>query len=175
MRKIIVVLEDNSDRIAAMKLRLEDRLSMYDAHFSDDPGEIVDVLTRRKGDVLAVSLDHDLFERADGSTEITGMDVAEFLSRTEPDFPVLIHSSNQIDADRMQRLLTKNRWPVTRVTPFNDTSWIGDDWYPALRRAIGKFAASESVPTADTDEDRGRPFRREAESSEPSARPTPQL
>ncbi|MBL8864499.1 MAG: hypothetical protein KF873_00130 [Gemmataceae bacterium] len=149
MRKIIVVLEDNAERIAAMKLRLEDRMPMYDCFFSDDPGEIVEVLTRRKGDVLAVSLDHDLFDRADGSTEITGMDVAEFLSRTEPEFPVLIHSSNAIDADRMQRLLAKNRWSVTRVTPFNDTSWIGEDWYPALRRAIGKSAMPELVPNAE--------------------------
>ena len=145
MKKIVVVLEDNADRIATMNSWLADRFSMYDSFFSDDPNKIVAVLMERPDDILALSLDHDLFERADGSTDITGMEVAEFLSLKEPWFPVLIHSSNRIDADRMQRLLKKNRWSVTRVTPFDDTAWIGDDWYPALRRAISKFAIPEPV------------------------------
>jgi CheY-like chemotaxis protein len=153
MRKVIVVLEDNSDRVAVMKEWLAERLSMYESFFSDDPSTIVGVLTQRTDDILAVSLDHDLFDRADGSTTITGMEVAKFLSRKEPRFPILIHSSNAIDADRMQRMLVQSRWPVSRVTPFDDTNWIGTDWYPTLRRAIGKSAVPVSVSDeSDIDE-----------------------
>ncbi len=151
MKKVIVVLEDNADRVSVMKEWLADCLSMYESFFSDDPNEVIDVLQKRSQSILALSLDHDLFERADGDLDRTGMEVVDYLSRGEPSFPILIHSSNQIEADRMKRRLAKHHWTVSRVTPFLDTSWIGTDWYPTLRKAIGRLAKKESKADVDKD------------------------
>jgi CheY-like chemotaxis protein len=151
MKKLIVVLEDNGDRVEAMRQWLEDRLSMYDTFFSDTPARSIDVLDREGERVLAVSLDHDLLELADGRTDLTGMIVAEHLTNLTPSFPVLIHSSNGREADRMERVLRKGRWTVYRVHPFLDTTWIGTDWYPTLRKAIKRFAIPVKARGGDAD------------------------
>ena len=64
---------------------------MYEHFITNDPNELIGVLTLRLDDILVVSLDHDLHERPDGSTELTGMMVADFLVTLRPSFPILLH------------------------------------------------------------------------------------
>lgn len=69
---------------------LEERLGIYEYYFTDDPNAMIGILCERMDDIVAISLDHDLFDRA--------------------------------------------------VTPFDDTTWVGNDWYPTLKKAIRHFA-----------------------------------
>lgn len=147
--KLIAVLEDNAERLDVMARWLGDRLYMYDHVFTDDPREFVGRVGERFDDVLAVSLDHDLYDRPDQSLDLTGMIAADFLTTCPPRFPVLIHSSNERDAAVMRDKLEGGGWYVAQVTPFDDTNWIGRDWYPTLKRALRKFAKPVSVPPND--------------------------
>jgi hypothetical protein len=134
--KLIAILEDNTDRVRVMTDWLADRLPMYDRVITDDPDTLIAALQARWEDTLVVSLDHDLHERPDGDTDATGMEVVRFLLDRPVRFPVLIHSSNRVDSDLMQRKLNRRGWQVVRVHPFEDTVWIGTDWYPAIKKAM---------------------------------------
>jgi CheY-like chemotaxis protein len=147
--KLIAVLEDNAERTRVMSQWLCDRLYMYDHLVTDDPHEFIDRVRLRYDDVLVVSLDHDLYDRPDHTLDLTGMIAADFLTTLTPRFPVLIHSSNQRDAAVMRDKLEGGGWFVAQVTPFDDTNWIGLDWYPTLKRALRKFAKSAPVPSHD--------------------------
>ena len=149
MAKCILVLEDNNDRRAAMETWLADRLHMYEAVLTDDPGECIGFIRKCRDNILAVSLDHDLHERPDESTTLTGMIVVDYLVEIPPEFPVLLHTSNRPDGERMRSRLTRSGWSVDWVTPFDDTNWVGLSWYPALKRAIRKTARREPPATVD--------------------------
>ena len=151
MGKLIAILEDNADRVAVMRRWLADRLGMYEHFVTDDPDTLIEYIRPRLDDVLAVSLDHDLHERPDGNTEVTGMAVVDYLTATRPGFPVLIHSSNSRAVGEMRERLRSKDWVVVAVTPFDDTNWIGDDWYPALKRTLRRFTQPEPVAAPDGD------------------------
>lgn len=141
--KSILVLEDNRDRRVVMEKWLADRLYMYHAVVTDDPNKFIGVVRERAQEVLVASLDHDLHERPDGSTSLTGMLVVDHLVQVPPAFPVLLHTSNRVDGEVMRSRLSDAGWGVTWVTPFEDTEWVGKDWYPALKRAIRTTARRE--------------------------------
>jgi hypothetical protein len=150
--KHIAILEDNPERVEVMTRWLTDRLGMYDRFISDDPDTLILHIRPRMEDVVVLSLDHDLHDRPDADTTVTGMMVVEFLLTHPPAFPILIHSSNRVDADRMQRRLLRNRWHVGMVIPFDDTNWIGDDWYPAVRKALRHAGRHERTDAIDEPE-----------------------
>lgn len=152
MPRLIAVLEDNADRVRVMKEWLADRLPMYETYFTDDPASTNDVLAERADDVLAVSLDHDLYDRRDCTTELTGMIVAEFLAQREPTSPVLIHSTNDRDSGVMKAKLVEAGWRVSKVVPFDDTNWIGLTWYPALKKALRRAAAHRVTSVSSVEE-----------------------
>ena len=148
-RKIIAVLEDNADRVAAMKKWLNDRFGMYEHFITDDPRRLLEVLGERAEDVLVVSLDHDLFDSSHGREDATGMDVIHALVRGKPAFPVIVHSSNSIAAEKMVRRLRNKKWNVVSVMPIEDTAWIGRDWFYELRRLINARALQDSAETEE--------------------------
>ena len=136
MAKRILILEDNTDRRTAMTECLGERLSMYSLHLTDDPDEFVEHLRQFSGDILVISLDHDLHERPDQSTTLTVMQVVDYLVTIPPAFPVLMHTSNRHDGETMRSRLTESGWGVQWVVPFDGTTWIATDWYRALKRAV---------------------------------------
>jgi hypothetical protein len=101
---------------------------MYEIFMTDDPFEFNSFVDEHANDVLIASLDHDLFDRVDSSIELTGMDVVNHLILKTPNFPIVIHSSNRIDGERMKKTLKVHSWDV-RI-------WIGTDWYPTIKLAI---------------------------------------
>lgn len=113
MAKCILVLEDNDDRRGAMSAWLAERLPAYELLLTDDPAECVGYVRDRGADILVASLDHDLHERHDHSTTVTGMQVVDYLVGVAPAFPVLLHTSNRPDGERMRSRLKKARWDVT--------------------------------------------------------------
>jgi CheY-like chemotaxis protein len=153
MKKLIVILEDNSDRAQAMKDWLEERFYMYEQFISDDPDTVIQQIRSRINDVVAVSLDHDLHERPDFSTELTGMMVAEFLATQTPQFPVLLHTTNTRDGDRMQQLLTESKWTVERVIPFDGVTWISRDWHQSLKKTLQTRMPKMRVSKNDSHDD----------------------
>jgi len=171
MKKLIAVLEDNEDRRAAMSDWLRERFGMYDHHFTDDPYEMIATIKTRRSDLLVVSLDHDLHERPDFSTELTGMIVAEHLAKdsarrtsevrslvtmgivpvsapptpNSTPFPVILHTTNTRDGDTMERMLRRHGRHVERVIPFDGVTWVYKDWHRALKRAMQSNMATISA------------------------------
>ena len=135
MVKRILILEDNTDRREAMRDCLGERLPRHTLHITDDPDEFIGYVGEYAGDILAVSLDHDLHERPDQSTSLTGMLVVDHLVSIPPAFLVLMHTSNRHDGETMRSRLVDAGWRVRWVVPFDGTSWVATDWYHALRRA----------------------------------------
>lgn len=136
MANRILILEDNADRREAMSDCLGKRLPQHTLHMTDDPDEFIQYVREFAGDILAVSLDHDLHERPDQSTTLTGMRVVDHLVTIPPAFPVLMHTSNRHDGETMRSRLVDAGWRVRWVIPFDGTTWIPSDWYRALKRAI---------------------------------------
>lgn len=149
MPKCILILEDNADRREAMRWWAEDRLPMYDLVMTDDPAEFVAHSRERWADILTVSLDHDLYDRPDHTTELTGMRVVDFLVDQPPAFPVLLHTSNRQDGETMRARLTDRGWRVNWVTPFDGVEWVGGDWYPAVKRVIRATVRRDTRPPDD--------------------------
>jgi len=150
---VIAILEDSLDRKEAMQEWLADRYSAYEAYFTDDPATLNSYLDLNQNRILAVSLDHDLNDRADGNLDVCGLDVARHLSEQSPAFPVVIHTTNTSQGDRMEKVLRKSGWAVSRVVPFDGVSWIGTDWHRALKRSIEANAPRIDVdPAIDEDE-----------------------
>ena len=143
MPHVIAILEDNADRVAVMRAKLADGLSQHEHFVTDDPPTLIDFLERRWADILLVSLDHDLHERPDHSTTLTGLQAAQYLAGRDPAFPVLMHTTNRVEGRQMRVALKDAGWHVRWVHPFDDTNWIGSDWYPTLERALRKFARTD--------------------------------
>ena len=147
--RLIAILEDNVDRTAAMIAALTGRLSQFEHVITNDPGELIHILKTRMDDIVLVSLDHDLHERPDQSTTLTGMMVVDFLVTLPPRVPVVLHTSNVRDGETMKSRLREQGWSVTWVTPFLDTEWIGADWLPVVRKAIQRASRAEGNAKAD--------------------------
>ena len=145
MAKRILILEDNEDRREAMRNWLGDRMPMYTLHITNDPDTFIGYVGEYAGNILAVSLDHDLHERPDQSTTLTGMQVVDHLVRLSPSFPVLLHTSNRHDGWTMRSRLTDSGWGVQWVVPFDGTTWVATEWYHTLKRAIRATAPRKSV------------------------------
>jgi hypothetical protein len=147
----IVILEDNADRRSAMQACLADRFYTFDSHFFDEPAAMIEFLRAHLAETIAISLDNDLDMKPGADGRLTdvgeGRRVAEFLATQEPVCPVVIHTSNGPAADAMTAALNDSGWTTRRVLPFDDTAWILDDWFPAMRRAIVGPIRRTSVPT----------------------------
>jgi len=148
----IVILEDNADRRRVMLDCLRDRFPQYEVLFFRSASEMVGHLQRHLGRVLAISLDHDLEPADPRSPEAadpgTGRDVANFLATRRPTCPVVIHSSNTFGTLGMKDVLDETHWPTYVVTPFDDTAWIAESWFPTVRRAIVDSIREVSSPAS---------------------------
>jgi hypothetical protein len=147
----IVILEDNFDRQAVMRECLADRFYTFDAHFFDNSCEMIRFLESHLAETILISLDNDLDLKTgpDGKNidPGSGCDVAEFLAGKAPTCPVIIHTTNSLAAEKMQRALRDASWKTRRVIPFDDTEWIKSDWFFKVRRAIvGPVSPTGSLP-----------------------------
>ncbi len=140
MPKFIAILEDNAERRAVMQACIADRFYTFEARFFDEPTPMIEFLEANLADVLVISLDNDLDMKpgADGRLVDVGegRQVAEYLATCEPCCPVVIHSSNTAAAESMKLTLRDNGWKTKRVVPMDDTKWIEDDWFFAMRRIL---------------------------------------
>ena len=146
----IVILEDNLDRRGHMSNCLVDRFSQYHVQFFHTASEMIVYLRQHFGEVLLISLDHDLeiipitaHRNADPGT---GRDLSEFLAGELPCCPVIVHTTNGPAAFAMVDDLAEAGWQVERVIPFDDFKWISRLWFPVVRNAIVDAVGTAGVP-----------------------------
>src|SRR3954471_7369311 len=98
MRRAIAILEDNSQRTAAMRDVLRKLCSDCEHYFFDNAPDMIAWLEQHLDDVVLFSLDHDLGSNRTRNGKVfdpgTGRDVAEFLATQPCSCPLLIHSNN---------------------------------------------------------------------------------
>jgi hypothetical protein len=145
----IVVLEDNNERRALMEDCLADRFYQYERRFFDTTSETIHFLKEHLGEVIAISLDHDLELKTDRHGQAvdcgTGREVADYLSGHAPVCPVIIHSTNTAAALGMEMVLREAQWETKRVIPFGDLEWIPSQWFRAIRKAVVDTAREKTV------------------------------
>lgn len=134
----ILVLEDNDDRIAAMRDVIADRFGQYEVHFFKSCDEMKCVIAKDGlADVAAIALDHDLemIPGPDGRMVDpgTGVEMAEWLKDLSPKCPVVVHTTNTRGGTEMVRLLRKAGWHVDRVVPYDGEAWITTSWFSLIR------------------------------------------
>ena len=149
MRQVIVILEDNKDRIAAMDECLADKFPFFERRFFRTAAATIAWLAENLPRVVCLSLDHDLEPTSPGDPDPgTGRMVADFLATSRPTCPVIIHTTNRVAADGMEMALVDGGWSVERIMPYDDCRWIAEAWLPLMRQAIVDSAQAKRNPLA---------------------------
>lgn len=147
MRHSLVILEDNAERVAAMRECLADKFPSFERRFFGSSQAAIAWLSQHGAAVVGVSLDHDLERQApDDADPGDGREVADFLASRPPHCPVVIHSTNVPAAIGMEQTLADRGWQVERVLPYDDLRWIHEAWLPLMRRLIVASARPASLP-----------------------------
>src|SRR5688500_5598651 len=129
---LIVILEDNQERQAAMKSCLSDRFSQHETVFFDNAEGMRSFLATNLKSTMLIGLDHDLELKLQLNGKPldpgTGREVVDFLALQSPVCPIVIHTTNSAAGDGMEFLLRDSQWPVHRVHPHADLEWIPTIW-----------------------------------------------
>ncbi|MBN2377210.1 MAG: hypothetical protein JXD22_12460 [Sedimentisphaerales bacterium] len=138
--KLIVILDDDAERVEMMRQEITKRFPDFDYVFFDNAPDMIAWLRDSLEKVAVISLDHDLGPNQERAGRVfdpgTGRDVVDFLESHKPDCPVLIHTTNQYGGDGMKYALEDFGWSVKRVIPMNDLSWIKDEWIEKIADLI---------------------------------------
>jgi len=145
MRMTIAVLEDNDERIGAMQRYLADKFPFFDVRFFRTAYAAIEWIPEHSSQIICLSLDHDLEAPAGEPDPGSGRDVAEFVARLQPQFPIVIHSTNTHAAIAMEALLQERGWTVSRVLPYGDLAWLAEIWLPAIRAAVVDSARQSDI------------------------------
>jgi hypothetical protein len=134
-----LMLEDDLDRIE----RFNRIVAQHHRHISLDIERTAPAFIRRFKDIGVIPdlicLDHDLMpDSPDDPDPGDGRDVSNFLNKSSPTSPVLIHSSNSNAADSMMFSMRDHGWFVDRISPIGD-DWIESDWFPSAIDMVAKF------------------------------------
>lgn len=147
MRHSVVILEDNAQRVAAMRECLADKFPSFDQRFFASSCEVIHWLQQHWVTTAAISLDHDLERQMPADSDPgDGREVADFLASRPPHCPVVIHSTNVAAAIGMEHALADGGWQVDRIVPYEDLQWIQEAWLPLIRRLIVDSARPVSMP-----------------------------
>jgi hypothetical protein len=137
MPRLVAILEDDPGRITAMRPVLAELLPECEPHFFERADVMIDWLREKLGDVVLISLDHDLplFREADGTlTDFgTGRQVVDYLCTLDVRCPVIVHSSNHYFAPGMMQCLKDAGFVHARVYPYDDLAWVRLGWAEQIR------------------------------------------
>ena len=138
--KLIVILDDDAERVKMMRQEIVKRFPGFDYLFFDNAPYMISWLQGSLEKITVISLDHDLGPNREKDGKVfdpgTGRDVVDFLVSHKPTCPVLIHTTNQYGGDGMRYALEDFDWFVKRVIPMNDLSWIRDEWIEKIEDLI---------------------------------------
>lgn len=134
----VLILEDDSQRIFEMLRVAEHELSHLQPTVFDSAPALIDFLRAHAGEIVLMSLDHDLYRCTSTSDPGDGRCVTDFLRQLPPFCPVIVHSSNYAMASVMIEHLKSTGWEVRVVTPFSETEygWITSAWRDTLRELL---------------------------------------
>ena len=143
MRHSIVILEDDSNRIAVMDDCLADKFPFFERKFFRTAPDAIAWLDAHLSETACVSLDHDLEPQSPSDPDPgIGRDVADFLAARRPTCPVIIHTTNRPAAEGMELVLVDTGWKVERIMPYESCRWIPEAWLPLIRHAVVKSATA---------------------------------
>lgn len=129
---LLAVLEDNADRIDAMRRALKRESPATEWVVHGTAQEMIEWLAKNLKRATMISLDHDLVLPKERETEGieagSGRDVSNFLCTQVPCCPVLIHSSNSTAASDMRVELREAGWTCDRISPSQNLEWIDSSW-----------------------------------------------
>ena len=134
--QIIMILEDNADRIRGFESAVSSLGPTYRLHlWNDAPTMIKECLTLLP-DTCLISLDHDLNPLPGATSDPgTGLEVATLLGSQPPTCPVIIHTSNTERRWSMHNEFRFGKWQVEIVPPL-EQSWIERYWLPVAKRLV---------------------------------------
>lgn len=148
MELIIVILEDNAERRAAMERLLARHFPGLSRQYFTSSSAMVEWLRVNLSGVIFISLDHDLelFPGGDGRWVDcgTGREVADYLAIQPVRCPLMIHSTNYEAALAMEILLNDAGWQVDRIVPYGVLEWVDETWFPAAQRRLVDQSLSRS-------------------------------
>ena len=134
--KLILILEDNKDRIRNFKSAVKSLGGNFSERIWFDASNMIKDLPTVLNQACLISLDHDLNPQPNVIADPgTGLEVAEFLAKHSPVCPVLIHSTNYEKAWSMHNELRFAGWLVDRVGPIGD-DWIQCLWLPKVKSLL---------------------------------------
>jgi len=126
MSQVVLMLEDNADRLTRFSRVLREAWPQLTLHHWRDAAEMIRECPPYLSDCVLICLDHDLdpiptpdcFSRDAGD----GLQVAKFLAAAKPTCPILIHSSNGDGARRMLGEFELACCQACTILP------LGEDW-----------------------------------------------
>jgi CheY-like chemotaxis protein len=137
MRRTILILEDNDERIDGFKKAMTALGEGYALRLWHDAPTMIAQCASCFAEACLISLDYQLVRRAGGPADPgDGLEVAEFLCNQKPVCPVIIHTSAYDRRASMVNALSFAKWDVHTVVPLGPF-WIRDSW---VARANGLIA-----------------------------------
>ena len=136
---LIAILEDDPERVNAMRACLAEAMLDVKVVVFDDAQRMIVWLCRHLSRVALISLDHDLRLRNVAGATIdcgTGRQVADYLASMSPACPVVVHSSNPSCAPGMFFALRDAGWRCSQVRPYDDLAWVRQAWTPEVLRQL---------------------------------------
>lgn len=133
----ILILEDSVHRIAGFSAVLE-ALERSDIRLYSNAHKMIRDLPELLPLAEVISLDHDLYPaRGEDQNEDLGdgLMVARWLAEQTPACPVILHTSNGDQCQRMQGVLEHAGWDV-RLAGAVGEHWIEIDWRVEVERAL---------------------------------------
>lgn len=145
MHHLIVILDDEAERIREMTACLRDRKPQCEIVTFDNAPDTIAWLANHLDEAAVMCLDHDLGPNRirDGETfdPGTGRDVADYLATRTPTSAIVIHTTNSLAAPGMIMVLEDAGWRVSRVLPYNDLEWIRAVWVNDVFDALRQWCA----------------------------------
>lgn len=134
--KTVLLLEDNSERIAAFESAVRELGEDWKVQVWRDAATMLEECEDHFGSVHLISLDHDLNPQPGSSRDPgTGLEVAKLLAGHFPFCPVIVHSTNADRAWSMHNELRFAGWKVDQVGPIGD-DWVSKLWLPKAREML---------------------------------------
>ncbi len=135
-KSVVLVLEDDPDRVAAMRQQMAARFPSYEVVLFDNAPDTIEWLRVNLDRAALICLDHDLGPNRVRAGETfdpgTGREVVDYLATRRPSCPVIVHTTNHLAAPGMERELTEAGWTFCRVVPYEDLRWIDEAWAEQL-------------------------------------------
>jgi hypothetical protein len=137
---IIGILDDTEERQVEMVRVLQVHYPALRVVVHDNAPDFLEWLRQEPGPVALLSLDHDLGPSRQRNGKRfepgVGMDVVRLLEHRPPFCPVIVHSSNPLDAPTMVFRLEAAGWDVHRVFP--SAEWIATAWLARVQVLLGQ-------------------------------------